>query len=33
VLLELVGVSGSWVQVRHRDGAVGYIKAQQVWGA
>ena len=33
VLLELVSVSGSWVQVRHRDGAVGYIKAQQVWGA
>ena len=33
VLLELVGVSGSWVQVRHRDGAVGYVRAQQVWGA
>jgi SH3-like domain-containing protein len=33
VLLELVAVSGSWVQVRHRDGATGYIKAQQVWGA
>ena len=33
VLLEVVGVSGSWVQVRHRDGSGGYIKAQQVWGA
>jgi SH3-like domain-containing protein len=33
VLLELVRVSGSWVQVRHRDGAVGFIRAQQVWGA
>ena len=33
VLLELVGVSGSWVQVRHRDGGMGYVRAQQVWGA
>ena len=33
VLLEVVEVSGSWIQVRHRDGATGYIKAQQVWGA
>lgn len=33
VLLELVGVSGGWVQVRHRDGGTGYIRAQQVWGA
>jgi SH3-like domain-containing protein len=33
VLLELIAVNGSWVQVRHRDGATGYIKAQQVWGA
>lgn len=33
VLLELVNVSGGWVQVRHRDGATGYLRAQQVWGA
>jgi hypothetical protein len=33
VLLELIDVSGTWVQVRHRDGGTGYVKAQQVWGA
>jgi SH3-like domain-containing protein len=33
VLLELVNVSGSWIQVRHRDGGTGYVRAQQVWGA
>ena len=33
VLLEFVGASGSWVQVRHRDGVTGFIRAQQVWGA
>jgi SH3-like domain-containing protein len=33
VLLEVVEVSGVWVQVRHRDGGTGYVKAQQVWGA
>ena len=33
VLLELVDVAGSWVQVRHRDSGVGFVKAQQVWGA
>jgi SH3-like domain-containing protein len=33
VLLELIEVSGTWVQVRHRDGGTGYVKAQQVWGA
>lgn len=33
VLLELAGVSGGWVQVRHRDGATGFVRAQQVWGA
>ena len=32
VLLELVDASGGWVQVRHRDGGTGYVKAQQVWG-
>jgi SH3-like domain-containing protein len=33
VLLDVVGVSGGWVQVRHRDGGTGYVRAQQVWGA
>jgi SH3-like domain-containing protein len=33
VLLDFVGVNGGWVQVRHRDGATGYVRAQQVWGA
>ena len=33
VLLEFVGVNGGWIQVRHRDGATGYVRAQQVWGA
>jgi len=33
VLLDLVAVSGGWVQVRHRDGGTGYVRAQQVWGA
>lgn len=33
VVLELVSVSGSWVQVRHRDGGAGYVRSQQVWGA
>jgi SH3-like domain-containing protein len=32
VLLDFVGVSGSWVQVRQHDGATGYVKVQQVWG-
>jgi SH3-like domain-containing protein len=33
VLFDLVDVSGGWVQVRHRDGGTGFVKAQQVWGA
>ena len=33
VLLDLVEVSGGWIQVRHRDGGTGFVKAQQVWGA
>jgi SH3-like domain-containing protein len=33
VLLDLVSVSGGWIQVRHRDGGTGYVRAQQVWGA
>ena len=32
VVLDLVDVSGAWVQVRHRDGGTGYVRAQQVWG-
>jgi SH3-like domain-containing protein len=32
VLLEMVEVNGGWVQVRHRIGGTGYVKAQQVWG-
>ncbi len=33
VLLELAGpiVSG-WIKVRHRDGDVGFLKAEEVWG-
>ena len=33
VLLELVDVTGGWVQVRHRDGGTGFLRAQHVWGA
>ena len=33
VLLDVVAVSGGWIQVRHRDGAAGFVRAQQVWGA
>jgi SH3-like domain-containing protein len=33
VLLELVTVNGGWAEVRHRDGATGFVKAQQIWGA
>ena len=32
VVLELVAVSGGWVQVRHRDGGAGYVRTQQIWG-
>jgi SH3-like domain-containing protein len=32
VLLELVEVTGGWLQVRHRDGGTGYVRSQQVWG-
>ena len=33
VLLDVVAVSGGWIQVRHRDGNGGFVRAQQVWGA
>ena len=33
VLLELVDpVSSGWVKVRHRDGQMGFVKANEVWG-
>ena len=33
VILEYVDATApGWVQVRHRDGGSGYIKAAQVWG-
>ncbi len=33
VLLELAGpiVSG-WIKVKHRDGDIGFLKAEEVWG-
>ncbi|HSQ05404.1 MAG TPA: SH3 domain-containing protein [Burkholderiales bacterium] len=34
VILDLVAPGdGAWLQVRHEDGATGYIKATQVWGS
>ena len=32
VILEVVDTTTGWVQVRHRDGGTGFVKAQQVWG-
>ena len=32
VLLDFVDVAGGWVQVRHRDGPTGYVRAQALWG-
>jgi len=32
VVMELTEVAGSWLRVRHRDGATGYIRMTQVWG-
>jgi SH3-like domain-containing protein len=33
VLLEaLEGANGGWIHVKHRDGAVGYVRAADVWG-
>lgn len=33
VLLELVEpAAGGWLQVRHRDGAAGFVRAADVWG-
>jgi len=34
VILDLVAPGNdAWLQVRHEDGATGYIKASQVWGS
>ena len=34
VVLELLGaVPGGWIRVRHPDGANGYLRSSQVWGA
>lgn len=34
VVVELLEpAAGGWVKVRHRDGQIGYIKTNQVWGA
>lgn len=32
VILDLVTSAGAWLEVRHEDGASGYIKASEVWG-
>ncbi len=33
VLLELAGPTASgWIKVRHRDGDVGFLKVDEVWG-
>ena len=32
VVLEFLQLTGGWVKVRHPDGAVGFIKVNQLWG-
>jgi SH3-like domain-containing protein len=32
VLLDVVETADNWAQVRHRDGATGYIRITQIWG-
>ncbi len=33
VLLELAGpIASGWIRVRHRDGDIGFLKAEEVWG-
>ena len=32
VVLEFVQLTAGWVKVRHPDGAVGFIKVNQLWG-
>jgi SH3-like domain-containing protein len=31
-LLEVIDTADNWAQVKHRDGATGYIRITQVWG-
>lgn len=31
-LPEQAGVQPGWVRVRHRDGALGYIRIREIWG-
>jgi SH3-like domain-containing protein len=33
VVMEVTEGAGSWLRVRHRDGASGYVRISQVWGA
>ena len=32
VLLEVIETADNWARVKHRDGAIGYIRITQVWG-
>jgi SH3-like domain-containing protein len=32
LILEFQGLAGGWAQVRHRDGASGYLKLSELWG-
>ena len=32
VLLEVLQIADNWARVKHRDGAMGYIRITQVWG-
>ncbi len=33
VLLELAGpIASGWIKVRHRDGDIGFLKVEEVWG-
>ncbi|MGH8631876.1 MAG: SH3 domain-containing protein [Burkholderiales bacterium] len=32
LVLEFQGLAGGWAQVRHRDGASGYLKLFELWG-
>jgi SH3-like domain-containing protein len=32
VVLELLEMAGNFVQVRHADGATGFVRVNQVWG-
>jgi uncharacterized protein YgiM (DUF1202 family) len=32
VSLDLLGTSGIWANVRHRDGQTGFVRLNQIWG-